>query len=475
MTATIRSPYLAGPYEPIGTERHDIDLEIIGELPTDLAGTYLRNGSNPFLEPKGRYHWFDGDGMIHAVELGGGAATYTNRYVRTKGLAAEREAGEPLWTGIEEPIDLANPGGPYKDTANTDLVWQGGQLLALWWLGGEAYRVRLPDLETCGVETFGGKLPTMSAHPKVDPRTGEMMVFDYQPFPPYLTYGVISSDGRLVHHEPIDLPGPRLQHDIAITPNWSVLMDMSMMFDPEQLARGRTKIRFYDDKPTRFGLIPRFGTNAEVRWFEADPCFMYHTVNAWEEGEDRVVLVGCRITDPVAREGETEIPAIGKLRLEPTLHRWTFDLTTGTTKEEQLDDTVGEFPRMNNQRTGQPTRHAYVQRFLPSPTLQFDAVIKYDTDRGTHQTHRWPEGWFGNETAFAPRTGARDEDDGYLVTFVTSAATGETELHVVDAQRMTDEPVARVRIPQRVPAGYHCWWVSAEEQARQRPLTPQAD
>ncbi|MCU0269612.1 MAG: carotenoid oxygenase family protein [Acidimicrobiales bacterium] len=465
-----RSPYLEGPFAPVDTEVAATDLEVVGELPDDLSGVYVRNGSNPRFEPKGRYHWFDGDGMVHAVHLADGTASYANRWVRTSAFDAESAAGECLFTGIEEPIDLANPLGPFKDSANTDLVYHNGRLLALWWLGGEAYRVRLPDLATCGTETFGGAMPTLSAHPKLDPRTGELIVFDYQPFPPYLTYGVISADGEVVHRTEVDLPGPRLQHDIAITDRWSVLMDMSMLFDPDQLAKGRSKLRFYRDKPTRFGLIPRYGDGSEVRWFDAEPCFMYHVVNAWEEGDDRVVLVGCRIADPIAHDGEEEIPTIGKLRLEPYLHRWTFDLATGVLKEEQLDDTVGEFPRIDQRAMGRPSRYGYVQRFVPAPSLTFDAVIKYDTETGSSQTHRWPTGWYGGETAFAPRQGAQGEDDGYLVTFVVEEATGASELHVVDAQRPTDEAVARVRLPQRVPIGYHCWWVPAEELAGQRTL-----
>ncbi len=463
MTAALReqSPYLQGNFAPIETEITACDLEVTGELPGDLEGIFVRNSPNPRYTPRGDYHWFDGDGMIHGVEIANGTATYRNRFVRTAGLAADEDAGESLWTGILEPPDFSHPGGPYKDTANTDLVYHNGRLLALWWLGGQPYVIGLPGLDTCGIETFGGNLKTgLSAHPKVDPVTGEMMFIDYQPVPPYLTYGVISADGELVHQAPIELDGPRLQHDIAITPDYSVLMDMSLMWDPEALAAGQVRLEFFEDIPTRFGIIPRRGGNDDVVWFECEPCFMYHTVNAWEH-DGRVTMIGCRIPRPVAGMAgqDAEFPALARLSLEPYLHRWEFDLRTGIAKEEQLDDTLTEFPRMDNRILGRRSQYAYSQRVAPGSELRFDGVVKYDTERDTQRVHEYPDGRFGGETVFAPA--GDGEDRGYLLTFVADEASGESELYVIDAQNVEEDPVARLRIPQRVPYGYHTWWVGA--------------
>jgi carotenoid cleavage dioxygenase len=414
--------------------------------------------------------------MLHAVHFERGTATYRNRFVRTRALAAEIEAGEPLWTGIQEPPDLSNPRGPFKDTANTDLVFHAGRMLALWWLGGKPHVIALPSLETCGIEKYGGKLGRgMSAHPKVDPATGELMFIDYAPVPPFLVYGVVSRAGTLEHLEPIELPGPRLQHDIAITPRFTVLMDLPMYFDPDKLAQGRTVPRFYRDQPSRFGIVPRRGKSADVRWFDASPAYVYHTVNAWEDGE-RVVLVGCKIADPLAfdptnpkTKGDHAVPAIGMLRLDPVLTRWTFDLATGECSEEQLDDTAAEFPRVDNRSLGRKARYSYHQRIAPSPTLLFDGVVKYDLAAGRSDVHRYPRGWFGGETVFCPRAGSSAEDDGYLCTFVVDEASGQSELYVIDARDVTREPLARVKIPQRVPTGYHAWWVSDAELRAQRP------
>lgn len=470
----VRSSYLSGNYEPIQSEV-TADLQIIaGVIPQDLNGVFARNGANPRFEPKGRYHWFDGDGMIHAVEFGNGSATYRNRYVRTAALAADLDAGECLAAGILEPPDFSRAEGPYKDTANTDLVFHAGQLLAVWWLGGEPHVVRLPDLETLGVQSHDGKRTCgLSAHPKLDMHTGELMWIDHQPFPPYLTYGVISATGELVHQTPIDLPGARLQHDLAITPNYSILMDMSMMFEPSALARGKVKLGFYPDTPSRFGLIPRFGTNEDIRWFDAEPMFMYHTVNAWESG-DEVVLVGCRIDQPftdAAPSSADRVPAIANLRLAPAFHEWRFNVRTGTCRERQLDDVYAEFPRMDNRLLGRASQFSYHQRCAETSTLLFDGVVKYDYLNGcAAQTHSYETGWFGGETVFAPRDGSTSEDDGYLITFVVHEGTGESELHVLDAQRIADAPVCRLSIAQRVPTGYHTWWVDAASVANQRPL-----
>jgi carotenoid cleavage dioxygenase len=471
--ASTERPYLEGNYAPVHTEIAAGDLPCSqGEIPRDLEGMFVRNGSNPRYLPKGRYHWFDGDAMLHGVHFANGRASYANRWVRTEAFLAEEKAGESLWTGVTERPDFTNPRGPFKDTSNTDLVFHAGSLLTLWWLGGAAYEVRLPSLETCGVRDFGGKVKTISAHPKVDAVTGEMMFFDYKPFPPYLVYGVISPAGEVVHFTSIDLPGPRLQHDMAITERYSILLDMSMMWDPELLARGKTKVAFFRDKPARFGVLPRHGKGEEIRWFDATPFYMYHTINAWEEG-DTIVVLGCKIENPLAGDPSNPAdgratPTIGFLRLEPFLTRWRIDLRAGTVKEEKLDDVLAEFPRMDNRVLGRRSRYSYNPRIAASPTMLFDGVIKYDTDTGRSWTHRYPAGRFGGETVFAPRAGSKGEDDGYLLTFVADEASGESDLYVIDAQDVGKGPVAAVRIPQRVPTGYHTWWVSAEEMASQR-------
>lgn len=321
-------------------------------------------------------------------------------------------------------------------------------------------------------------MKTVSAHPKVDMVTGEMMIFDYKPTPPFLTYGVVGPDGTLVHHTSIDLPGPRLQHDMAITEHYSLVFDMSLMWDPELLKKGQTRVRFFRDRPSRIGVLPRHGQGSEVRWFECAPFYMYHTINAWEDG-DTIVLVGCRIENPLADDpanpaSETaagELPTIGFLRLAPRLHRWTLDLKQGTVREEQLDDGFIEFPRMDNRVLGRPSRYSYSGRIGRIPTIRFDGIVKHDTKTGGSVTHAYGAGRYGGEPTFAPRKGSTGEDDGYVLSFLEDDATGQSSLGVFDARNLERGPIARVLIPRRVPTGYHTWWVSEDDLSTQRALS----
>ena len=477
MNPALQSPYLSGPYAPVHDEIDSGPLAVIGELPRDLRGVFVRNSSNPRFAPKvgTRYHWFDGDGMLQGVHFEGGQARYATRWVRTRAFAAESEAGCSLWTGVTERPDFTNPRGPFKDSANTDVVYHAGRLLALWWLGGEPYAVHLPDLTTIGPVSFGS-VKTLSAHPKRDAHTGELLFFDYKPTPPFLSYGVLDEHGALRHHTTIELDGPRLQHDMAITQHHTILMDMSLRWDPQLLRRGQTRVVFDRERPARFAVLPRYGNGSEVRWFSSSPFYMYHTINAWEEG-NTIVLVGCRIDAPLVGDPhnpERTVPSIGFLRLEPRLCRWTLDLCTGETREELLDDELTEFPRMDNRHLGRPSRYSYNPTLAPRDTLLFDGVVKYDTQSGHKRRHQWPKGRFGGEVVFAPRAdrdyAADHEDDGYLITYVTDDQGGAAEAVVLDAREPERPPLCRVLLPQRVPAGYHTWWVSHEDLDAQRPL-----
>ena len=234
--------YIQDVYAPVEDERTDLNLTVIGEIPADISGAYVQNNPNPQFPPQGLYHWFDGDGMIHGVQLENGTATYRNRYVQTEGFQAEKESQEPLWRGILEPFDPDSTRPVDKDTANTDLVYHNGQLLAMWWLSGQPYAIDPITLDTKKAEDFGGTLGemTIAAHPKLDPRTGELIVFGYNPYQqPYLTAGVISADGRVTHRADLNCPIPSLFHDIAITPNYTVFLDLPMYWDQKRLREGK--------------------------------------------------------------------------------------------------------------------------------------------------------------------------------------------------------------------------------------------
>jgi carotenoid cleavage dioxygenase len=462
----IDNPYLHGIFTPVTGETAAGDLEVIGNLPADLDGAYVRNGPNPLFAPTNPYHWFDGDGMLHAVHFRDGKASYRSRWVETRGLTRERAAGRAIWPGLMGPYDFDLPDHFIKDTANTDVLWFNDRLLALWYVAGGAYCVDPLTLAPRGVEDLGGAYAgTMSAHPKVDERTGELLWFTYGDEPPYMTYGVAAADGTLTHRIPIDLPGPRLPHDLTFTTRYTILHDFPLFHDVDELRRTKRRIvRFHPDVPTRFGVVPRHGDSDQVRWFEFTPGYVLHMVNAWEDG-DWIVMDGCFQPDPTIRRRAEEgklASMLAYFRVRSYLYRWRMNLRTGETHEGPLDDLNVEFCLPDVARYGTRTRWSYHQHIpCDLPTLTFHGLVKYDHEDGSAARFDYGPGLYGSEAPFAPRTGGADgaEDDGWVVTIVVDERTYASECWVFDARDVPAGPVARVKLPARVPAGFHATWV----------------
>ncbi len=466
------NPVMTGNYAPIDREVVLGDLKVIGDIPKDLNGVYVRNGTNRRYAAKGRYHWFDGDGMLHGAYFENGKVTYRNRWVRTKSFLEEEKAGRALWEGVMEPPRRDRPDMPLKDTSNTDVKFHAGKLVTMWYLAGDIYSVDPKTLATDGQETYGGTLKCrVSAHSKVDEATGEFIFFDYGKTAPYMSYGVVGPDRRVSHWTPIELPGPRLPHDLAITQHYSILHDLPLFYDMEALKAGRHKVKFYHDTPARFGVIPRHGQGSEIRWFEAEPCFVYHVVNAWEDG-DEVVMTGCRYVTPRKASGEPDperyAKMIAHLMMDAVLYQWRFNLKTGTTKEGPLDDTLNaEFPMINSAWQTRRNRWSYnvMMARWPADEPRFTGLVKFDLDTGRYQAFsEGPHFWY-SEAPFAERDSPKSEDDGYLVSYVWNPNESRSEIQVFDAQAIGDGPVARVLMPQRVPNGFHATWVSAKRLA----------
>ena len=449
------NPYLHGLYAPAPKEATADGLEVSGEIPRDLHGGYFRNGPNPATPPAGLHHWFDGDGMIHGVWFENGAARYRNRYVKTQDYLAN---GDANLAGIFEPARTVDGRKVvYRDTANTDLVFHNGRLLALWYISGQPVAVDAETLETIRTETFNGALPgNISAHSKVDPETGELVFFDYALYEPKMWTGTVSADGALTHFQEIDLPGPRLPHDMGMTENYVVLHDLPVIFS-EQAIRNRMWQIHVADQPTRFGVVPRKG--GEAKWFEFPTCYIYHVINAWEDGDD-VIMAACKMVpngfDPDPQYGPYAAMAdVLALRAQPFI--WRMNMKTGAGREEQIDDRLSEFPVVNSAYAGRRTRYSYHVIFDDCIPQRFSGLMKYDLQTGTAERHDFPEGVYGSEPAFAPRIGASEEDDGYVITF-TADHDGRSEAYIIDARDFTAPPRARVRLPQRVPAGFHGVW-----------------
>ena len=454
--------FLQGNFAPWRMEGVAEDLEVTGRIPHELAGTYYRNGPNPAFEPPGRYHWFDGDGMIHAITLGDGRAHYRNRYVSSAGLKEERAAGRGLFSGL---LDIDPSEAPrFKNTGNTNIVWHAGRLLALM---EAAFPTRMEPrtLETLGELDFDGRLAgAMTAHPKMDPETGEMLFFGYSPFPPHLQYHVADREGRLVRSEVIDVAWPSMMHDFAITKDHVIFILCPLVFSFENLAKRGGVFSWEPERGTRLGVMPRSGGNADVKWFETEASYVFHPMNAFAEG-DAIVL-------DVARYGRLDFMS-PQAAANPSwrdenaarMHRWRIDLRAGGVKSTPLDDIVTEFPRVDERRLGR--RHRFGYTAAREPELDdgaqpvWTAIKKYDLERGTAETRRFGAENGVGEPLFVPRGAGAAEDDGWVLVLAYDHARNTSDFYILDARDVRGEPVAVVHLPHRVPYGFHGNWVAA--------------
>lgn len=453
------SPFLSGYYAPVDDELTTGPLRMTGNIPAGLDGMYLRNGPNPAFPPIGRYHPFDGDGMVHAVTFTDGVARYRNRWVESKGLLAERRAGHALFGGLSEfqlpPQEVIDEVGMMKNTANTHVVRHAGRILAVM----EAAKPTelSAELATLGEWDFDGVLTgPMTAHPKVDPATGEMIFFGYQPFPPYVRVHIADRDGRLIRSVDVDLPKPVMMHDFAVSARHVVLFDLPAVFDLDAMLAGGAGITWQPANGARIGVLDRNDPDGGVRWFDVEPFWVFHFLNAFDDG-DTVVIDGCRAPRLNVAFGDDELGSVAP----PTLHRWRLDLAAGAVTDEPLDDRAGDFPRINDRRAGSVARYGYVasSRSWEGDEVVFDGVVKHDLESGSSETFRYGAGTMAGEAAFAPDPSREVEDAGWLLNFVHDGGDDESSLVIVDAQAL--EEVARLYLPRRVPFGFHGSWLPA--------------
>ena len=456
----VPNPFLTGNYAPIHDELTDVELEVIGEIPRALRGGYLRNGANPAFPPLGRYHIFDGDGMVHAVELADGRARYRNRWIESAALGVERKAGRALYGGLSE-FHLPDPevvaeGGIYKNTANTNIIRHADRYLAL--MEGAHPTELTRQLDTVGEFTFGGALQgPMTAHPKWDPSSGELVFFGYSPIAPYLRVHVADAGGALVRSEVIELPRCVMMHDFAVTGSSIVIFDLPAVFDLDRMLAGGTSITWEPQHGARIGVLPRDGGNDDVTWIEVDPFYVFHFLNAYDDADGTIVVDGCRSPRLPTAFGDEVLDE----PVQPTLHRWRIDPVAGTVATSQLDDRPGDFPRINDEVATRANRFGYMgdATAWEGDLVQFTGVVKYDLEAGTSEVHHYGDDCEAGEPVFAPDPDGTAEDDGWLLDYVFDRTTASTELRIVDARAMGSEPVARIRLPRRVPFGFHGNWM----------------
>ncbi len=449
------NPFLRGNYAPWREEGDAPDLEIEGELPSELNGALYRIGPNPHFAPRGRYHWFDGDGMVHGFVLREGRAWYRNRYVKTAGLTAEMKAGRSLYGGLINPGPAPDmPAGepPFKNAANTNIIGYANRLLALW-EAGLPHELKPGTLETVGPYNFCGKLNgPMTAHPKFDPETGDLLFFGYQPFPPFVTYHRADARGNLLESRPIETNLPVMMHDFVTTKNYAVFFVCPSVFRLENAGKGLPMIAWEPQHGTAIGVMPRRG--GDVRWFRTDACYIFHFLNAFEE-KDSVAVDACRYDSLDMTGNSFGAPAIP--------HRFTLDLKGGAVRMAQTDDQPSEFPRIDDRLAGFKHRYGYFAGGrVDRPADGFSRLIKRDYQTGRMESQDLHRHMMPGEPVFVARSSGAGEDDGWVLATWYDPELNRSELVVLAAQDFAGQPVARVKVQHRVPFGFHGNWVPAE-------------
>lgn len=439
-------------FAPVTDEITATELPVDGALPPELAGLYVRNGSNPRTGTSP--HWFFGDGMVHGIRLEGGrAAWYRNRYVHTLLYDASLGFG-------------SGPPGGTNTQSNVSCIRNGATLLTSGEIG-LPFQLAPDDLSTIGPYDFGGRLATsMTAHPKTDPATGLLHFFGYGFVPPYLTYHVATSDGALVHSTEVPVPGPTMIHDFAITATDAVFWDLPVVFDLDAAvayinnpASGQFPFRWDPAYGARVGVLPMGGDGNTVRWSTLDePCYVFHGVNAFRRESDVVVDV-CRL------DSMFDSSQVNSLGGELTLRRWTVSDNSSTVRDELLidaDDDPGELPSRDPRLVGREHRYGYLVQSRPAVgTVDLGGVIKHDYRTGTRT--KWDPGptQHSGEWLFVPAPDGHADDEGWLMAYVHDEATNSSAFTVLDATDVSAGPIASVRLPQRVPYGFHAAWLPA--------------
>jgi carotenoid cleavage dioxygenase len=456
------NPYLSGNFAPIRSE-DDFALEVAGEIPAGMRGALYRTGPNPQFEPRDpNHHWFAGDGMIHGFYLEGGKAAYRNRYVRTPKWRLENEAGRSLFGTFGNPM-TSDPDVLGKDSgvANTNIVWHAGRLLALE-EGHRPFEMEPKTLDSLGyVEAYRGRT---TAHPKLDPTSGEMVWFGYSvgdmPFSPGMSYGVTDAAGSVVRRDDFQAPYASMVHDFMVTETHVLFPVLPLTGSLQRAMGGRPPFAWEPEKGSFVGVMRRDADVSTMRWFNTEACYVFHPLNAWEEGDKLFADVMRYDVAPLFPNADGSPGKKSAARLV----RWTFDLASNSDaiRETPLDDLDGEFPRVDPRVETRKHRHGW---FAADPghaqTIKQSAIAHIDFQTGKRQVYEFGDGDLTSEPVFAPRPGGTDEGDGWLTAVVWRAAEDRSDLVIFEARDIETGPIATAKVPRRVPFGFHGNWAAA--------------
>ena len=449
---------------PIPMEADAPFLKIEGELPRDLNGTLYRNGPNPQFEAPGA-HWFVGDGMLHAFHIENGRASYRNRWVRTPKWLAEHDAGRALFGGFgrrlaDVPPSVTQDGG----VANTNVVFHAGRLLALE-EGHMPTEIEPGTLATRGYCNYRDAIAgPFTAHPKLDPVTGEMIFFGYNaagPFTSKLSYGAVGADGTVSRFERFDAPYASMVHDFIVTTNHVLFPILPLTGSMDRAMTGKPAYAWEPDKGAYVGVMRRNGSTKDIAWFRGESCYVFHVMNAWEDG-NRIVADVMQFEEPplfTHPDGRPTDPKKSRARL----CRWTFDLSGGTDRftQEYLDDITGEFPRIDDRHAGMINRHGWYACANPNghAASGFSGIVHVDSKANRRAQYLLPVGDTISEPVFVERGKDAAEGDGWLLAAVWRAQENRSDLAVFNATDVESGPVALVKLGHRVPDGFHGNWV----------------
>ncbi len=441
-------PFVSGVHTPMTEEKTLDTLSVTGHIPSALNGRYLRIGPNPIDYNPANHHWFIGDGMVHGVRLQDGKALwYKNRWLRSNTVSAQlNEAPAP------------GPRNPLADTANTNVLAHAGKIWGLVEAG--ALPVELgPDLETIAHNPFEGTLKNgFTAHPHLDPETGEMHAITYLGVDQStIHHVVIGKDGKVRREEPIKVQHGPMIHDCMITKNYVIIMHLPVTFSMKLLLSGQSfPYQWNPNHKARVGLLPREGTNADVIWCDVDPCAVFHPANAYETASGKVIMDVC------AHDSMFTTSRIGPDSTQTPFERWTIDPTARCVDRHVIDAEAQEFPRPDERYIGKPYRYAFTVA-LPrdsSFTNPETRLFKHDLEIGTREVHDFGPGRFPGEFVLVPKSNDAAEGDGWLMGFVINVNDQTTDLVILDALNFTGVPQAIIHIPHRIPPGFHGNWIS---------------
>lgn len=431
-----------GALAPVVDEYEIADLKVIGEIPEGLHGTLVRNGPNPFsghFEGTDVLDWWPEAAMLHGISFSHGKAVgYKNRWVKTQNRAD--------YLGVESSASYVN------SNPNVNVLSHAGEILAL--AEGGAPVVIDSDLNTLGVSVLHPSLTSgVTAHPKIDEKTGEMMWFRADWSAPFLRYGVLDKDGNQVVEIELDVPEPSMMHDMAITARHSILMDLNVAYDFSMLSQGyRIPICWQEQRASRLCVVARDGTRSS--WFDIEPCFIQHVVNAFEQTPNMLTLDVVRYPWYLKRESNGNRFLSNPLGV---LWRYTIDLDAGKVSEHQLDDEHIELPRINDAYAG--CENGFLYAVVQPTNEEMRGIVCYDLRSGGKQHHEVAFGDQNSEPVFVSNRSEAAENDGWVLVCVYRQSTDTSELRILDATDISQPPLATIVLNRRIPAGFHGAWI----------------